>query len=220
VHAGSPFLSDQFTSGIHPTDHLAEDLSTLAARGRGALDAGFGAATVAGPEVDRQVRAVAAFAGRNRLPIRFIDPRGEVAADLCKMFPTGITGAGLCWRGEIQAMKSGTRFALPHRVVNIVPQAGGWCLTLDNDARGMARAVLISTGVEYRRMALPGIAALEGVGICYAATKVEVRFCRDTDVVVVGDGNSAGQAAMYLSRSTRHEHVLVRGASLAVSMSG
>jgi thioredoxin reductase (NADPH) len=285
-------------------------VSVLAARRRGALDAGFGAVTVVGPEDDRQVRAVAAFAGRNRLPIKLIDPRTDAAADLgetCNFnptaaphiifgngevldgvspavlaarlglafdpgtastfdvvivgggpagvaaavyagaeglaamvvedlaiggqagtssrienymgFPTGISGADLCWRGEIQAMKFGTRFALPHRVVNIAPENGGWCLTLDNEARVLARAVLVSTGVEYRRMALPGIEALEGAGIYYAATEVEARFCRDTEVVVVGGGNSAGQAAMYLSRSTKHVHVLVRGASLSASMS-
>jgi thioredoxin reductase (NADPH) len=134
-------------------------------------------------------------------------------------FPTGISGADLCFRGEVQAMKFGTRFAIPHRVTGIDPEGGDWCLTLDNGARVLARAVIVATGVEYRRLPLDRLEEFEGAGIYYAATEVEARYCRDTEVVVIGGGNSAGQAAMFLSRSTKHVHVLVRGKSLADSMS-
>jgi thioredoxin reductase (NADPH) len=134
-------------------------------------------------------------------------------------FPTGISGADLCFRGEVQAMKFGTRFAIPHRVTAIEPEGGAWCLTLDNGARVLARAVIVATGVEYRRLPLDRLEEFEGAGIYYAATEVEARYCRDTEVVVIGGGNSAGQAAMFLSRSTKHVHVLVRGKSLADSMS-
>lgn len=134
-------------------------------------------------------------------------------------FPTGISGADLCFRGEVQAMKFGTRFAIPHRVVAVDHEGTDWCLTLDNAARVLARAVIVATGVEYRRLPLDRLEEFEGAGIYYAATEVEARYCRETEVVVIGGGNSAGQAAMFLSRTARHVHVLVRGASLADSMS-
>ena len=82
-----------------------------------------------------------------------------------------------------------------------------------------ARAVLVATGVQYRRLPVPRIEEFEGAGIYYAATEMEARFCRETEAVVVGGGNSAGQAAMYISRFAKHVHVLVRGNSLAASMS-
>ncbi len=134
-------------------------------------------------------------------------------------FPTGISGADLCWRGEVQAMKFGTRFAMPHRVTGIVREGSDWSLTLDNGARVLARAVVVATGVEYRRLPIPRLAEFEGLGIYYAATEVEARYCRDAEVIVIGGGNSAGQAAIYLSRTTAHVHLVVRGASLAASMS-
>jgi thioredoxin reductase (NADPH) len=134
-------------------------------------------------------------------------------------FPTGISGADLCFRGEVQAMKFGTRFAIPHRVTGIAREGTGWCLTLDNGARVLARSVVVATGVEYRRMPLDRLAEFEGAGIYYAATEVEARWCRETEVVVIGGGNSAGQAAMFLARAAKHVHVLVRGSSLAASMS-
>ncbi len=134
-------------------------------------------------------------------------------------FPTGISGADLCFRGEVQAMKFGTRFAIPHRVTGVEPDASAWCLTLDNGARVLARSVVVATGVEYRRLPLDRLEEFEGAGVYYAATEVEARWCRETEVVVIGGGNSAGQAAMFLSRTARHVHVLVRGASLASSMS-
>lgn len=135
-------------------------------------------------------------------------------------FPTGISGADLVWRGEIQAMKFGTRFAVPRRVQTLdIRSDGVFCATLDNGQVLCAKSVIVATGVQYRRLPLPGLEDLEGSGIYYAATEMEARYCKGAEVVVVGGGNSAGQAAMYLSRSAKHVHVLVRGDSLAASMS-
>ncbi|WP_179380258.1 FAD-dependent oxidoreductase [Jannaschia marina] len=135
-------------------------------------------------------------------------------------FPTGISGADLCWRGEVQAMKFGTRFAVPRRATALTRRDGGtFCVTLDDDTETCARAVLIATGVQYRRLPLDRLEALEGAGVYYAATEIEARFCRNTEVVIIGGGNSAGQAAMFLSRYGTRVHLLVRGDSLADSMS-
>ncbi len=135
-------------------------------------------------------------------------------------FPTGISGADLVWRGEVQAMKFGTQFAVPRRVRALERRDDGvFCATLDDGEEVCAKAVVVATGVQYRRLPIDRLEDFEGVGIYYAATDVEARYCRDTDAIVVGGGNSAGQAAMYLSRTARHVHVLVRGESLASSMS-
>ncbi|WP_411892350.1 FAD-dependent oxidoreductase [Yoonia sp. SDW83-1] len=135
-------------------------------------------------------------------------------------FPTGISGADLVWRGEVQAMKFGTQFAVPRRVRALERRDDGvFCATLDDGEEVCAKAVVVATGVQYRRLSIDRLEDFEGVGIYYAATDVEARYCRDTDAIVVGGGNSAGQAAMYLSRTARHVHVLVRGESLASSMS-
>lgn len=135
-------------------------------------------------------------------------------------FPTGISGTDLIFRGQIQAMKFGTRFAMPRRVERLAPaEDGNFCVTLDGGEVICARAVLVAAGVQYSRLPIPRLEAFEGAGVFYAATDMESRFCRNTDAVVIGGGNSAGQAAMYLSRSARRVHVLVRGKTLADSMS-
>ena len=135
-------------------------------------------------------------------------------------FPTGISGADLVWRGEVQAMKFGTRFAMPRRVVLLERlEDASFCATFDSGQRVRAKAVVVATGVQYRRLPLDRLADLEGAGIYYAATEIEARYCKGTEAVVIGGGNSAGQAAMFLSRSARCVRLLVRGSSLAASMS-
>lgn len=135
-------------------------------------------------------------------------------------FPTGISGGDLVWRGEVQAMKFGTRFALPRRVTALEQlEDGMFCATFDNGQRVRGKTVIVATGVQYRRLPIPRLAEFEGAGIYYAATEIEARYCKGTQAVIIGGGNSAGQAAMYLSRSARCAHVVVRGPSLALSMS-
>ena len=135
-------------------------------------------------------------------------------------FPTGISGADLVWRGEVQAMKFGTRFAMPCRVSQLERMDDdSFCATLDTGARVRGRAMVVATGVQYRRLPIARLEALEGAGIYYAATEIEARYCRGTEAIVIGGGNSAGQAAMFLSRSARRVRLLVRGTSLAASMS-
>lgn len=134
-------------------------------------------------------------------------------------FPTGISGADLTFRGQVQAMKFGTCFAMPRRVEALARHDDGFCVTLDGGEELCARAVLVATGVQYRRLPLDRLEALEGAGVYYAATEMEARLCAQTEAVVVGGGNSAGQAAMYLSRVAKCVHVVVRGNSLAETMS-
>ncbi len=135
-------------------------------------------------------------------------------------FPTGISGADLVYRGQIQAMKFGTRFAMPRRVEALEKRDDGtFCATLDDGDEICAKAVLVATGVQYRKLPLEGREDFEGAGVFYAATEMESRFCDQKPVAIIGGGNSAGQAAMYLSRTAKHVHLLVRGDSLADSMS-
>jgi thioredoxin reductase (NADPH) len=135
-------------------------------------------------------------------------------------FPTGISGADLVWRGEVQAMKFGTRFAMPRRVVLLERlEDESFCATFDSGQRVRAKAVVVATGVQYRRLPLDRLADFEGAGVYYAATEIEARYCKGTEAIIIGGGNSAGQAAMFLSRSASCVRVLVRGTSLAASMS-
>ncbi|MEP9380156.1 FAD-dependent oxidoreductase [Aquabacter sp. CN5-332] len=135
-------------------------------------------------------------------------------------FPTGISGADLVWRGEVQAMKFGTQFATPRRVVRLETlEDGQFCGTFENGQRVRSRAVVVATGVQYRRLSIHRLAEFEGAGVYYAATENEARYCRGAETIVIGGGNSAGQAAMFLCRAATHVRLLVRGSSLAASMS-
>jgi thioredoxin reductase (NADPH) len=135
-------------------------------------------------------------------------------------FPTGISGADLVWRGEVQAMKFGTQFVMPRRVAQLERlEDCTFCATFENGQRVRSRAVVVATGVQYRKLPIENVANFEGSGVYYAATEIEARFCKETEAIVIGGGNSAGQAAMFLSRSANHVRVVVRGSSLANSMS-
>lgn len=134
-------------------------------------------------------------------------------------FPTGITGSDLVWRGEVQAIKFGARFTMPLRAVGIKPCDGCLEISCNNGKIVRARSVIVATGVQYRRLPLDRIEEFEGAGVYYAATELEARFCTDSEVVVIGGGNSAGQAAMFLSRHARHVHIMIRGETMAASMS-
>lgn len=135
-------------------------------------------------------------------------------------FPTGISGADLLWRGQVQAMKFGAQFAIPRRVTTLEAQEkGGFCATFESGERVRASAIVVASGVQYRRLPLERLAEFEGSGVYYSATDMEARYCKDTEAVIIGGGNSAGQAAMFLSRYARCVRVLVRGSSLAASMS-
>ncbi|MEO0389952.1 MAG: FAD-dependent oxidoreductase [Pseudomonadota bacterium] len=135
-------------------------------------------------------------------------------------FPTGISGGDLVGRGEVQAMKFGTRFAVPVRARHLEQcEKHLFHIQLDTDEWVSAKALIVATGVQYRRLPLERLETLEGVGVYYAATDVEARYCANTEVAIIGGGNSAGQAAMFLTRTAKHVHVLVRGEGLASSMS-
>lgn len=135
-------------------------------------------------------------------------------------FPTGISGADLVWRGEVQAMKFGTRFLMPRRVARLERlDSNEFCTIFDDGRRVKAGAVIVATGVQYRPLPIERFAEFEGAGIFYAATENEARFCKGSEAIVIGGGNSAGQAAMHLSRHAAHVHLLVRGKTLATSMS-
>ena len=136
-------------------------------------------------------------------------------------FETGIAGAELAYRGMIQAVKFGTQLASPRKVVSLENggRETGFELSLNDDSRINARAVVLACGAQYRRLPLDRLEDFEGSGIYYAATELEARFCHDTEAVIVGGGNSAGQAAMFLSRYASCTHILVRGEALASTMS-
>ncbi len=170
--------------------------------------------------------AAAVYAGAEGLHALVVDETavGGQAATSSRIenymgFPTGISGADLCARGEIQALKFGTRFAVPRRVCGLGRKGAGFEVMLDDGVAVRARAIVVATGVQYRRLPLERLADFEGAGVAYAATELEARQVAGRTAVVVGGGNSAGQAAMYLSRRAQRVHLVVRGPSLAASMS-
>ncbi|MEM1412670.1 MAG: FAD-dependent oxidoreductase [Pseudomonadota bacterium] len=134
-------------------------------------------------------------------------------------FPTGITGRALAARAWIQGQKFGAHFAVPYEVKGVHRTGDGFEIDTNCIKKIHARAVIVATGATYRKLALEHYERFEGQGIHYAATPLEAQFCAGTEVIVVGGGNSAGQAAVFLSRHARHVHLLVRGESLAASMS-
>jgi thioredoxin reductase (NADPH) len=133
-------------------------------------------------------------------------------------FPTGIPGQELAARAYHQAQKFGAEMLIT-KATRLVCDSKPYVIELENGARIPARTVVIATGAEYRKPPLKNLSSFEGAGIYYGATFVEAQLCDGEEVIVVGGGNSAGQAAVFLAETTKHVHMLVRSAGLAESMS-
>jgi len=181
----------------------------------GAGPAGLAAAVYAGSEGLRAlVLDCRAFGGQAGASARIENYLG---------FPTGITGMALMARAYNQAQKFGVEMAIPDEAMALdgadFARDGRFALNLATGERASARAVVIASGVRYRRPNVPNLAAFEGTSVHYWASPLEAKLCADQEVALVGGGNSAGQAVVYLASVVRKVWLLVRGPSLGAKMS-
>jgi thioredoxin reductase (NADPH) len=174
--------------------------------------------------------ATAVYAGSEGLSVLVLDCRafGGQAGASARIenylgFPTGISGMALMARAYNQAQKFGVEMAIPDEVASLEsPKLGGarhWTLRLMNGESARARAVVIASGARYRRLGIPNLADFEGSSVHYWASPLEAKLCLGQEVALVGGGNSAGQATVYLSGRARKVWLLVRGPSLEANMS-
>ena len=165
----------------------------------------------------------AASEGLDALVIETLSPGGQ-AGSSSKIenylgFPTGISGQELAARAITQAEKFGARMMVAHNVVRLDCGRRPYKVVLDNGTAIATRSVVIATGAQYNKPRIPNLQRFEGQGIYYGATFMEAQLCGTEDIVVVGGGNSAGQAAVYLSQTAGKVHLLVRSGQLSETMS-
>jgi len=138
-------------------------------------------------------------------------------------FPTGISGQALAGRAFVQAQKFGAEMLIPAQAqaldCSLAESDGELVVRLADGRRLRSRTVVVASGARYRRPAVPRLSEFEGRGVWYWASALEAKMCAQTEVALVGGGNSAGQAAVFLSQHAAKVHILVRGESLAASMS-
>jgi thioredoxin reductase (NADPH) len=134
-------------------------------------------------------------------------------------FPSGISGGDLAWRANTQARKFGAEMLLTSEVLSLDACGSARVVRLADGTELSAHAVLLTTGVSYKRLGAPGVDEFAGRGVFYGGTATEAESCRDEDVYIVGGANSAGQAAVFFSRTARSVTIVVRGDSLERSMS-
>ncbi len=172
--------------------------------------------------------AAAVYAASEGLSVAVIDAHGfggqagaSARIENYLGFPTGITGQALTARAYVQAVKFGAEIMMPATIRRLRPDADGAPFALDLEDGGTlrARTVVVASGARYRRPAIPNISDFEGNGVFYWASPIEARLCAGAEVALVGGGNSAGQAAVYLSGHAARVHVLIRGDDLGKSMS-
>ena len=161
--------------------------------------------------------------GLDTIVIEDLAPGGQ-AATSSKIenylgFPTGISGQALAGKAQIQAQKFGARLVISRHAIGLGCESYPYHVFLDDRQHIKARAVVVATGARYRKLDVPNYAFYEGRGIHYAATPMEAKLCANEEIIIVGGGNSAGQAATFLSRFAAHIHMLVRGRDLASTMS-
>ena len=134
-------------------------------------------------------------------------------------FPAGISGSELAERAAVQARKFGARLVVPGVAVGLEQEDGHYAVALAGGEVVRGRTLIVATGAQYNKLDVPDLERFEGVGVYYAATPAEARVCEDDPVLIVGGGNSAGQAAIFLSRTTGSCHLMIRGGDLGKSMS-
>jgi thioredoxin reductase (NADPH) len=189
-----------------PMEHTIYDLVVV-----GAGPAGLAAAVYAASE------------GLNTLVLERTGPGGQAGRSMrienYLGFPTGVTGSELAERAVVQAGKFGARLPIPTPVTTLTFDNVYPVLRLDDGETVTGKCLLIATGADYRRLVAEGCEQFEGNGVYYAATLTEAPLCRNAEVVVVGGGNSAGQAAVFLAGIARKVYLLVRGDDLYKDMS-
>ena len=189
-----------------PVEHDVYDLAIV-----GSGPAGLAAAVYGASE------------GLNTIVLEHTAPGGQAGSSMrienYLGFPTGITGSELADRAVLQADKFGARISVPTPVTKLTFDKTYSVLELEGGENVIAKCLLIATGAEYRRLEVEHCSRFEGAGVYYAATPNEAQMCRGSDVVLVGGGNSAGQAAVYLSQNARKVFLLIRGDDLCKSMS-
>jgi thioredoxin reductase (NADPH) len=134
-------------------------------------------------------------------------------------FPTGISGSELAERAVLQARRFGARLVVPAQAVSLARENGHYAIGLSDGQVIHGRTVIVATGAHYRKLDIPELERYEGNGIYYAATQAEAKMCSSDPVLIVGGGNSAGQAAMFMSRTAESCRLLIRGGDLGKSMS-
>ena len=134
-------------------------------------------------------------------------------------FPTGVSGAALAGRAFVQAQKFGANVTVAEQAVRLDCSRRPYAVELSDGRRVLAKSVVVASGARYRAPECAELSRFVGLGVYYAATHMEAQLCGGQEVAIVGGGNSAGQAAVFLAASCRHVHILVRGPGLAQSMS-
>ena len=170
--------------------------------------------------------AAAVYGASEGLEVRIVDgfaPGGQAGTssriENYLGFPTGISGAALAGRALSQAQKFGAQLSVAWQAVRLHCDDWPFAVEMSNGKRLRGRAIVIASGARYRSLEVANVARFLGSGVYYAATHLEARMCEGEDVAIVGGGNSAGQAAVFLAGSCRHVHILVRAPDLAESMS-
>jgi thioredoxin reductase (NADPH) len=161
--------------------------------------------------------------GLNTIVLERVGPGGQAGRSMrienYLGFPTGITGSQLAERAALQANKFGAQISVPTPATALTFDQAYSVLQLDGQETIVAKCVLIATGADYRRLTVEGCERFEGCGVYYAATPIEAQMCRGSEVVVVGGGNSAGQAAVFLAGQVRKLYLVIRGDDLYKNMS-
>ncbi len=134
-------------------------------------------------------------------------------------FPTGISGMELAGRAYTQAEKFGADIFISRAVTRLTCDRKPYVLELEDGTKISARSVIIATGAQYNKLDLPNLAVFEGMGVYYGATYIESQLCGNEEIIVVGGGNSSGQAAVFLAQTARKVHILVRSDGLSDTMS-